>query len=321
MLANWVNFFINNAAHYIYIYYFLYLIVCYLIILFFIRFLPVAEGSAADKKDQVQMFLFFIFFASVIPVLGVIFSIYLIFYMRKLSRRSHGLELNAFDFPEFRIEKMNSTRGYGEGGALSILYNEKMSIDERLRSLLMLNKFKNKQIKKINRSLLSSDFDNLRLYAYVMHEKERKKSNEVIRMLALELKKTENPVVLSTLHGFLAEQYKNYLSLNTVHDELKNEINAKIIFHYSASITFFPENANRHFQLGLFYSENEQYENAITTLEAALTCEADHEPSLKKLSEIAFIQKNYAQMMRYMAMIKESSATIEIPNIKSHGCV
>lgn len=307
MLANWFDFFINSAARYIYIYYFLYLIFCYLTILFFIRFLPNADKSVADKKDHIQLFLFFILFASVIPVLGMIFSVYLIFYMRKLSRRSHGLDLNGFDFPQFRIEKTNSTRGYGEGGALSILYNEKMSIHERLRSLLMLNKFKNKRIKKINRSLLSSDFDNLRLYAYVMHEKERKKSNEVIRTLEFELKKTDNPIALAALHAFLAEQYNNYLSLNVVHDELKNEINAKIIAHYSASIAFYPKNANRYFQLALFYSENEQYEHAIPLLETALACEADHEPSLKKLSEIAFIEKNYSDMMRYITLIKESS--------------
>lgn len=171
----------------------------------------------AIKSILVVWTVFSLFIPLITPVF---FFIYAVLLKMCLNLPQH-INFSNETYPEYELEKDSKMTQYGEGGAIAQLTNSAVQDQMKLQALIRLNHHNTTGINQINESMLQNDFDELRLYAYAMLDKQETDLYNKIHSLERQLESTNKEQTLFTLYKALSYYYWELIYLNLAHDDIK----------------------------------------------------------------------------------------------------
>lgn len=260
------------------------------------RFIDAKKG----KRQRLGVFAFFYSISVVIPIVGVIFTLICVILIRlqpdvTIKRITHRSK-----YPVFRQEKFDAGRFYGEGGAYSLVFNDKIAISQRLRSLMNLNAMPSKLSQSINRQILQKKNDDVLLYAYVLTEKKRENIDKDLHHLKIMKKKLTNPARLALFNKWIAECCWEYVYFNLL-DGVSSQ---KMVDHaFSAidqSLVDIKTLSGSYILLGQLYKHKKEYHEAEKAFQKAIELGASVSQTIPYLIELAYIERDFQKIRNYL---------------------
>ena len=178
---------------------------------------------------------------AVIPFIGPLFFIFYAFTLRFFLNPIPTVFFPHENYPEFMVEKDSRLTRYGEGGVVAQLSNKVIRDHVKLQALIRLNHHTTTAVNQINESMLQNDFDELRLYAYSMLDKQETTWYNKIHSLEEQLKLAGSPHVSHLLCKALSYYYWELIYLNLAQDEIREFSIEKARFYLDKALAIQPE--------------------------------------------------------------------------------
>lgn len=265
------------------------------------------------KKEYVGYTILYIFFSAVFPILGFIFSVVSMYRIRKYTTINKKSKMQFIKYQMLRHEKIDFGRMYGEGGAYSLAMNVRADPKLRIRSLVHINNIESKITFKINKLLLKEKMDDVRLYAYVLLEKKRKKIEKIIHNLEKNLANIKDPEKQSVILTWLLESYWQYIYFNLL-DDIGLDYAKEKILDLSEKISEIDESGRVYEILGQLYLMEGELDKSQHYLEKAAAIDKTNYYVAEYLAEVAYLKRDFIALRKHL---KVSNKTKGSPGLNS----
>lgn len=200
--------------HSIFLFWFIYSIICIPIIYFIHLILP----SRLRLKPLPLLAFFYLLSISII-FFGVILSLLIALFLRFQKPFEEKTQpWSDVVYPDYQHPPVSSGLNYGEGSGLKIIRTQHLSKSFRQGMLVAINQFESKNVNKINSLALSDDMDEVRLYAQSLIEKQERDISQLIKKFTTNLMDTKDKRIAAYYQKQIAEllweQVYNYLVAN-----------------------------------------------------------------------------------------------------------
>jgi tetratricopeptide (TPR) repeat protein len=241
-------------------------------------------------------------FCLTVPVVAPIFSVFYAVFLYVMAMTSRKADFFYKAYPDFSNQKDAKLTQHGEGGVAARLTSKTFSERAKLQSLVSLNNQASVAINKINESMLQEEGDELRLYAYGMLSKQENKLYRDIHELEEKAKATKNTKNLFICYKAISYKFWDLIYLNLAHDDIRKFALEKTEHYIKEGFGIKENDLALLILMGRLRLMQKNYEEATKYFELALTMNAPHSKVIPYLAEMAFINRDYAQVKAYYSL-------------------
>lgn len=257
------------------------------------------------------VFLFFWLLFVLVPFiapLGAFLSIYLALHMPRVTRLKNwdlvdepGLPYKPTDFDEYPI--------YSHGGLVQIL-NDCRDPDKRLLATMTLKQLPKKEAAKHLRGRLKDPYDDIRLLAYSMLDKQGKQINERIREYREKIETATSEKRKCIYHRLVASEYWELIYLDLVQGGVYSHVLGEALAHATKSLEI--EQTGPCYKLyGQILLKKGDYEQAMTAFEKASALGLSISSVSSYMAEAAFLAKEYKKVTHFLSHNKDLESVNE----------
>jgi len=285
----------------------LYILISFPIAVFLWHILP-----PIYQQPKRLIILSFFGFSVFIPVLGILLLIVGLILLYWMEKQKKQVAIKTTQQPIYDREKITPPIRFGEGGALIRAQSDDVPIFDRLRSLTAINVTASPCVNIINRNMLQSGADELRLYAFSLLEKQETSINNQINEALQELKKAKSKTEKASAEKRLALLYWELVYLDLVQNDLLEATLEKAIHYANLAVEQLPNDADLWVLLGKIYLYKKDNEKAKEALNRARELNAPYSKTLPYLAELSFNECNFEELRNYFNM---SETLKDIPKL------
>jgi polysaccharide biosynthesis protein PelE len=262
-----------------------------------------------DKKNA---FVFFVTLNSIIPIFGIILTS--LFVRVALSRQ---LEADFIPMDTVGLRTISDAypvvkRLFGEGALLDIISNSYAPSMIKIKALQTMSLTKSaKTVSKIKESL-SDKNDEVRLFAFSILDKYEKDINETIHELQNAISKSDDPIHTAHMHKRLAHTYWELLYLELSDSNLNDYFALKIEEEIAKSRISLPHSTSLYILEGRLHLKQDNFINAKISFRQALKHGADKARIAAYLAEIAYDNKDYAEVKNHLSSVDNNKLNYNI---------
>lgn len=208
-----------------------------------------------EKLKSVAIFSTILYPTLYIGYIAVVVMIVYIIRKQKVSEYTPFMFFSVEEFLDESFQNRQKLRSFGEGALISISKAEKINKSLKEKAMLALSDLKNPKMFKLLKESLSSDIDEVRLFAFSIVSKLEKKFNDNLHRL----KERLNEENLSTeekaeIYYQIAKQYYDFVYYNVVDEEFRKFMLQEAINYCSISLKL-NESIDAYLLLGKLYNE------------------------------------------------------------------
>lgn len=229
-------------------------IALYFIIIALVNLLPNRFG----KKEKLKSVIIFFFITYPTLYIGYISIAIMILYILRNQKVAESTPYSYFSLEEFlneNIEEIEKLRSFGEGAIISINKAEKVSKSLKEKAILALADLKNPDMFPLIKQSLSSEIDEVRLFAFSIISKMEKKFNENLHQLKEKLKEENlSNEEKAEIYYQIAKQYYDFVYYHIVDDEFRDFMLEEAIDYCKKSLEI-KKTADGYALIGKLYRE------------------------------------------------------------------
>jgi hypothetical protein len=210
--------------------------------------------------------------------------------------------------PAFTIPIRESEARMRATGLRTVLLDATLAPELRLRSLMALQNFPIRRAGPFLRRLLSDPADDIRLTAYSLLERETKRVAEGIERGTHELGARDEPALRLATHRRLAELHWELVYTGLAQADLADYSLAEALRHLDEALSIAPREPGLWLLRGRLLNSRGNVEGAALSYREATRCGLPVERAAPWLAEIAYAQRNFAEVRTQMRRIDVDTA-------------
>jgi tetratricopeptide (TPR) repeat protein len=294
-----LSFFTENIYVALSLFFFFHGLAVFLLTTVLYLFLPKRIRS---RKWEPLVFIFLIGFFGFI--VGYLFLFILTLYLLRTQRNIEFKPIETFAIEEIEDEDFDfSGRRFGEGAMLSILKEDNVPSELKLRAFMSLSDLQSPITYSLIKENISNPMDEIRLMAFSMISKMEKQLNDKIHELNLRLKDDDlSEEKKAKIYFELAQAYWDFVFFHIVDKEFENYAIEKALYYAEEGLKlkkdFIP-----YFLIGRIYLRLKDYKKAKEYLELAFNFKEFRYKVIPYLAECYFYERNFKKVKNLFSQL------------------
>ena len=267
-----------------------------------------------SRKWELLVFIFLIGFFGFI--VGYLFLFILTLYLFRTQRNIEFKPIETFSIEEIEDEDLDFRgRRFGEGAILSILKNDNVPSDLKLRALMSLSDLPSPITYFLIKENISNPMDEIRLMAFSMISKMEKQLNDKIHKLNLRLKDNDlSEEEKAKIYFELVQVYWDFVFFHIVDKEFENYAIEKALYCAEEGLKL-KKDFIAYFLIGRIYLRLKDYKKAKEYLELAFNFKEFKYKVILYLAECYFYERNFKKVKELFSQL-DLSLDVEVNFLK-----
>lgn len=280
-----------------------------------VRFIPL---DITKRKGAFTFFLMGI--GSFIPFLGNLVAFLFVILLKKYTVDFKPIEINFYPPIQYLRKNAVKTIAHGRGWADIRLHSSHYSQEERQRALRSVHRGLPRDTNLIYNTLISDDFEELRVCAFSLLETQQDFLQTKINLLLKKYEEFSEPLKKASLAKQISLLYWELVYRNLSHQEFRQLLLERSTFFANIALEVLINDATLLILLSKISIEHGNLELGLDYLIKAKECQAPSSKTLPYLAELAYKNKNYKAVKQYLSSDPSLHYLFKINKIVDFWC-
>lgn len=273
---------------------------------------------AGYRKPRLPILLLLFGLIFFIPVLGFIGGITSMLLIRFIPSLARPVKFSSVQLPQLDPHDQVGGVGFRQPGMRGFLGNVQAPVPVRLRALVALSNVPTRLASPLLRDLLADPAEDLRLLAYGMLDGQEKKLNSAIHLTLQGYNGAADAVARGQAARKLALLYWELIYQGLVHGDLRRHASEQGLRYAAEALAAIGADPALHFLHGRLLHEDMRHAEAHRAYERALELGLPTSRVVPYLAELAYDQRDFAEVRRLLGMLQGWPAMPRIAPVVSY---
>jgi len=251
------------------------------------------------KNNQISAFLWFFVFNLSTLIPGYFVSILIAHYLVKVTYKVINIKTEIIDLEEFKLSFVNINRIFGESSILRTILNENVPLNKRLRAFSAITSHINAFTISIIKQTLTSNNDEIRLYAYSIINNIETKISDTLNKYFDIINNSKNEEEKAKIYKEIAFLYWEILYINLADAALKQVFVNNIIKYADLALEYFEKHKDNDILFSLYILEGKLYLKEKDLKKALSFFKKAQEIDPKSISVVPYIAEIYYEFREF----------------------
>lgn len=216
----------------------------------------------SNSKSRNFFFMFLLNFS--LPVIGYMSSIWILYYLKKITYTEDIKEIHFLDLELFEYDFIDVHREFGDSSLQEMILNKEVPTEKKIKALVSLAENISQSNIQIIKNTLSNSDDEVRLYGFAIIDKIERGINDKIYKLLEAFKLSQDQKKKASFARDLAYLYWEMIYYNLSDDSLKDYILKEVTHYIDIAKKTYHNDPKLCILLGRVYMLQKDYSNAAS---------------------------------------------------------